>query len=91
LGFYHGGQDQEPRALKGLLLAYKKVSAELATASPPEGLEAGNPALQVVNYSKSSRTISAERLDCGFRGEWVDNSTCDYQACSINGQRFGRE
>ena len=23
--------------------------------------------------------------------EWVDNSNCDYRACSIDGQRFGRE
>ena len=23
--------------------------------------------------------------------EWIDNSNCDYRACSIAGQRFGRE
>jgi hypothetical protein len=23
--------------------------------------------------------------------EWIDNSNCDYRACSIDGQRFGRE
>ncbi|HEX4653424.1 MAG TPA: hypothetical protein VH227_04175 [Candidatus Udaeobacter sp.] len=23
--------------------------------------------------------------------EWVDNSNCDYRACSIDGQRFGRD
>jgi hypothetical protein len=23
--------------------------------------------------------------------EWVDNSNCDFQACTIDGQRFGRE
>jgi hypothetical protein len=23
--------------------------------------------------------------------EWVDNTNCDYRACSIDGQRFGRE
>ena len=23
--------------------------------------------------------------------EWLDNSNCDYRACSIDGQRFGRE
>jgi hypothetical protein len=23
--------------------------------------------------------------------EWIDNTNCDYRACSIDGQRFGRE
>jgi hypothetical protein len=23
--------------------------------------------------------------------EWIDNSSCDYRACSIDGQRFGRD
>jgi hypothetical protein len=23
--------------------------------------------------------------------EWIDNSNYDYRACSIDGQRFGRE
>jgi hypothetical protein len=26
-----------------------------------------------------------------MRWEWIDNSNYDYRACSINGQRFGRE
>ena len=26
-----------------------------------------------------------------MKWEWVDNGNCDYKACSIDGQRFGRE
>ena len=35
--------------------------------------------------------VSSDGFARQMRWEWIDNSNCDYQSCSIDGQRFGRE
>ena len=35
--------------------------------------------------------MSSESFARQMKLEWIDNSNCDFRACAIDGQRFGRE